>query len=142
MTHQVVSVRTYVGVFVALIALTVTTVAVSKIELGEYNFIAAMTIAVIKGSLVVRFFMDVSRSSSLTQLLSVPGSSGWRSCSCFAERLHQPRLAAGRKMVALIIALAETSPIAYAHPVRRVCFNGRGPATLAFAMPQTFRYAA
>jgi cytochrome c oxidase subunit 4 len=68
MTHQIVPVKIYAAVFAALIALTVTTVAVSKLELGEYNFVAAMTIAVIKGSLVVWFFMNVRRSSSLTRL--------------------------------------------------------------------------
>jgi cytochrome c oxidase subunit 4 len=68
MTHQVVSVKTFAIVFLALIALTATTVGVSRIELGEYNFVAAMTIAVMKGSLVVWFFMDVRRSSSLTKL--------------------------------------------------------------------------
>ncbi len=68
MTHKVVSVKTYATVFLALIALTATTVGVSRIELGEYNFIVAMTIAVMKGSLVVWFFMDVRRGSSLTKL--------------------------------------------------------------------------
>jgi cytochrome c oxidase subunit 4 len=68
MTHQVVPVKTYAAVFGGLIALTITTVAVSKLELGEYNFICAMTIAVIKASLVVWFFMDVRRSSSMTKL--------------------------------------------------------------------------
>jgi len=68
MIHKVVSVRTFAAVFVALLALTFTTVAISKLDLGEYNFICAMTIAVIKGALVVAFFMDVRRSSSLTKL--------------------------------------------------------------------------
>jgi cytochrome c oxidase subunit 4 len=68
MSHKVVPVKSYVAVFAALIALTITTVAVSKIELGEYNFIVAMTIAVIKGSLVVWFFMHVRQSSSMTRL--------------------------------------------------------------------------
>jgi cytochrome c oxidase subunit 4 len=68
MTHKVVSVKTYAAVFLALIALTATTVGVSRIELGEYNFVVAMTIAVIKGSLVVWFFMDVRRGSALTKL--------------------------------------------------------------------------
>jgi cytochrome c oxidase subunit IV len=73
MTHQVVPVKTYAAVFIALIVLTITTVAVSKIELGEYNFIAAMTIAVIKASLVVWFFMDIRRSSSMTRLFVCAG---------------------------------------------------------------------
>jgi cytochrome c oxidase subunit 4 len=75
MTHQVTSVRTYVLVFAALIALTATTVAVSKLELGEYNFICAMTIAVIKGTLVVMFFMHVKKSSSMTKLFVAAGLS-------------------------------------------------------------------
>ncbi len=73
MTHPVASVKTYALVFAALIALTITTVAVSKIELGEYNFVVAMTIAVIKASLVVWFFMHVRNSSSMTRLFVVAG---------------------------------------------------------------------
>ena len=68
MTHQIVPTKIYVGVWVGLIILTITTVAVSKLDLGEWNFIAAMTIAVAKGSLVVWFFMNVRQSSSLTRL--------------------------------------------------------------------------
>ena len=68
MSHHVVPVRVYLIVFLALIALTITTVLVSKIQLGEYNFIVAMTIAVMKGSLVVWFFMHVNQSTSLTRL--------------------------------------------------------------------------
>jgi cytochrome c oxidase subunit IV len=68
MSHQVVSVKVYSAVFFALLALTITTVVISKLDLGEYNFVAAMTIAVIKGSLVVAFFMNVRRSSSMTKL--------------------------------------------------------------------------
>jgi cytochrome c oxidase subunit IV len=73
MSHQVVPVKSYAAVFFALLALTVTTVAVSKLDLGEYNFVAAMTIAVIKGSLVVAFFMDVRRASSMTKLFVTAG---------------------------------------------------------------------
>ena len=73
MSHQVVSVKTYSAVFIALIALTITTVAISKLELGEYNFVVAMTIAVIKGTLVVAFFMDVRRASSMTKLFVAAG---------------------------------------------------------------------
>lgn len=72
-TPHVVPVRTYILVFLALIALTATTVGVSKLELGEYNFVAAITIAVIKGSLVVWFFMHVSHATSLTRLFVVAG---------------------------------------------------------------------
>ena len=68
MTHKVVPVINYVTIFLILIALTITTVLVSKIELGEYNFIVAMTIAVIKATLVVLFFMHVKGASAMTKL--------------------------------------------------------------------------
>jgi caa(3)-type oxidase subunit IV len=73
MIHQVVSVKTYATVFAVLSALTITTVAVSKLDLGEFNFIAAMTIAVIKGTLVAAFFMDLRRATSLTMLIAAAG---------------------------------------------------------------------
>ena len=68
MNHHAVSVKIYATVFASLLALTITTVAVSKLDLGEYNFIVAMTIAVIKATLVVMFFMDVRRATSRTKL--------------------------------------------------------------------------
>ncbi|MEO8098529.1 MAG: cytochrome C oxidase subunit IV family protein [Acidobacteriota bacterium] len=73
MTHQVIPIKTYAWVFSALMVLTITTVAVSKLELGEYNFVSALTIAVMKATLVVMFFMDVRRSSSMTKLFIFAG---------------------------------------------------------------------
>ncbi len=67
-SHQVVPVWKYLAVFGALITLTITTILVAQIDLGEYNFIVAITIAVIKGSLVVWFFMHVNQATSLTKL--------------------------------------------------------------------------
>ena len=73
MSHNVVPVRTYAAVFFGLLVLTATTVWVSTISLGEFNFIVAMTIAVMKGTLVVLFFMDVRRATSLTKLFVCAG---------------------------------------------------------------------
>jgi len=73
MTTHVTPVRTYVLVFLVLITLTISTVLISRIELGVYNFVVALTIAVIKASLVVWFFMHVNRSSSLTRLFVFAG---------------------------------------------------------------------
>lgn len=73
MTHQIVPIKVYVAVFLALITLTITTVAVSRIDLGEWNFVVAMTIAVIKGTLVILFFMHVKQSSSMTKLFVAAG---------------------------------------------------------------------
>lgn len=73
MSHPVVPVKVYVGVFAALITLTITTVAVSKIELGEFNFVAAIAIAIVKAMLVVLFFMHVKQASIMTKLFVVAG---------------------------------------------------------------------
>lgn len=73
MTHHVVPVRVYVSVFLALIVLTFTTVAVSELELGELNVVVAITIAVIKASLVVWFFMHLNQSTSMTKLFAGAG---------------------------------------------------------------------
>ena len=73
MSHEIVPVRVYATVFGALLVLTITTVAVSKLELGEYNFIAAITIAVMKATLVMLFFMDLRRAAPLTKLFALAG---------------------------------------------------------------------
>jgi cytochrome c oxidase subunit IV len=67
------SIRLYVFVFLALLGLTATTVAVSRVDLGAFNFVAAMTIAVLKASLVVWFFMHVRQSSPLIKLAAFAG---------------------------------------------------------------------
>ena len=53
-------VKVYIIVFVALMALTVITVAVSYLHLSTYSAIAvAMLIATVKGSLVACYFMHL-----------------------------------------------------------------------------------
>jgi len=54
-----VSVRFMVGVLVALLILTVITVAVSYFDLGTANLFVAMLIASMKASLVALFFMHL-----------------------------------------------------------------------------------
>ncbi len=68
MTHHIVPVRLYVLIFLALMVLTITTVAISFIDLGEWNFVVAMLIAICKASLVIWFFMHVNQASALTKL--------------------------------------------------------------------------
>ena len=66
-SDAIISVRTYVLVFIGLIALTITTTAVAFIDLGaQWNTTAALAIAVIKGLLVILFFMHVLYSRPLT----------------------------------------------------------------------------
>jgi cytochrome c oxidase subunit 4 len=73
MTEHVSSKKLYFAIFGALLALTYLTVAVSKIDLGRFNAIVALTIAVVKALLVVLFFMHVRHSTRLTKLVVVGG---------------------------------------------------------------------
>jgi cytochrome c oxidase subunit 4 len=66
--HHIVSPEVYVAVGTALLVLTATTVAASYVEMGIFNPIVALGIAVIKAVLVVLFFMHVKYSSKLTKL--------------------------------------------------------------------------
>src|ERR1700691_3041995 len=71
MAEHIVPVRTYVVVFLALLALTGLTTGVAYIDLGAFNTVAAIGIAVIKMLLVILFFMHVKYSPRLTKLVIV-----------------------------------------------------------------------
>jgi cytochrome c oxidase subunit IV len=64
-THLV-PVRIYLTIFGLLMVLTATTVAVSFIDLGPFNTLVAILIAVTKMMLVILYFMHVRYSSRLT----------------------------------------------------------------------------
>ena len=66
--HHIVSPKIYVAIFLALLVLTTATVAASFIEMGIFNPIVALAIAVVKAVLVVLFFMHVKYSTRLTKL--------------------------------------------------------------------------
>ena len=66
-------VATLVKVWAALIVFTGLTSAVSYLELGEWNIVVALLIAVTKASLVVWIFMGVRYTTSLTKLFVVAG---------------------------------------------------------------------
>ena len=68
-TQHIVQRRTYLLVFAALIALTLTTIGVASIDLGPLNTVAALVIAALKGSLVVLFFMHLKYSKPLIGLV-------------------------------------------------------------------------
>jgi cytochrome c oxidase subunit IV len=67
------SVKTYLMVFLALIAATVITTAVAFVDLGAFSVIVALAIAVCKMLLVALFFMHVRHSARLTQVVLVGG---------------------------------------------------------------------
>ena len=67
-THGHPSTTVYYTVFVILLLLLVVTVAVAELELGDWNFAAAVTIATIKAGLVLLFFMHIWYSRALIWL--------------------------------------------------------------------------
>ena len=68
MSEHIVSPRIYVGVFLALMALTAATVFAATVDLGMWNTPVALFIAVTKAVFVVLFFMHVKYSSRLVAL--------------------------------------------------------------------------
>lgn len=70
---HVVPPRIYLIVGSSLLVLTGLTVAASYVEMGVFNPIVALAIAVIKATIVVLFFMHVKYSSKLTKLTVAGG---------------------------------------------------------------------
>jgi cytochrome c oxidase subunit 4 len=69
LTFDVVRKRTYVFVWVCLVILTATTVAVAKLRLTDYAVIASIAIATAKASLVVTFFMHLRREPWILKIM-------------------------------------------------------------------------
>jgi cytochrome c oxidase subunit 4 len=59
----------YVAVWAALVALTATTYAVSRVNLGAFNLPIALAIATLKASLVVVFFMHLWQHAPANRLV-------------------------------------------------------------------------
>jgi len=57
--HHIIPIETYFKVFGALMFLTFLTVAVTYVDLGSFNILLAMFIAIIKSTLVLLFFMHL-----------------------------------------------------------------------------------
>ena len=72
-SHHIVPVPVYLGVFLALIIGTVVTTLVAYVDLGSFNIVVALVIAVCKASLVILFFMHVKYSPKLTKLVIISG---------------------------------------------------------------------
>jgi cytochrome c oxidase subunit IV len=72
-SEHIVSPKIYAGVLTALLVGTYLTVQAAKVDLGRLNIVVALTIATIKMSLVILFFMHGKYSSRRTQLVIVAG---------------------------------------------------------------------
>jgi len=67
--HHIVSYRKLAGVWLALLALTGLTVFITRIELGGYKVMGALSIACIKSGLVIAFFMHMKYEGRLLRWL-------------------------------------------------------------------------
>jgi cytochrome c oxidase subunit 4 len=66
--HHVVSPANLLGVYALLVVFTAITVGVSRIDLGNYNILVALAVAVVKGSLVLLYFMHLRWDSPFNAL--------------------------------------------------------------------------
>ncbi|MBI1881344.1 MAG: cytochrome C oxidase subunit IV family protein [Chloroflexi bacterium] len=73
MTHHVVPIKVYLGVFVALMLLMAATIFFAYMDLGIFNNVVALVIAISKTVLIMLFFMHLRYSSRLTQIFAVIG---------------------------------------------------------------------
>ena len=76
MSDHIVPRRVYFTIYGILLLGTYLTVQMAFFDLGALNTIAALTIAVVKATLVVLFFMHVRYSTRLTWLV-IAGSVLW-----------------------------------------------------------------
>ena len=68
-----IALRTYYLVFAALLGLTLLTTGAAFVDLGAWNNVIAITIAVAKALLVATYFMHLRHSSRLTLLVAGAG---------------------------------------------------------------------
>jgi len=69
LTFDVVRKRTYVFVWICLVILTATTVAVAKLHLTDYAVIVSIAIATAKAGLVVTFFMHLRHEPWILKIM-------------------------------------------------------------------------
>jgi cytochrome c oxidase subunit 4 len=73
MQHQIVPVRTYVLVWLALMILTAVTWQAALVNMGMFNIVVAVSIAMVKMTLVITIFMHARSAEPLTKLYVVAG---------------------------------------------------------------------
>ena len=71
--HHVVPLKTYYSVFATLMVFTAITVAVAFVDLGPANNVVMLSIAVLKATLVVMFFMHAKYGTKLIPLVAASG---------------------------------------------------------------------
>jgi cytochrome c oxidase subunit 4 len=64
--HKIESVGIYLLIYFLLLALLIATVSAARVDMGPWNVVTALVIAVVKSLLVILFFMHVRHNSRLT----------------------------------------------------------------------------
>jgi cytochrome c oxidase subunit 4 len=73
MMEKISAPKIYLKTCVALLALLALTWAVAYVDLGPFNLIAALAIAIAKAILIALFFMHIKGSNRLLHLAAVAG---------------------------------------------------------------------
>jgi len=68
--HKVEGVGTYLLIYCLLLGLLIATVSAARVDMGPWNVVTALVIAVVKALLVILFFMHVRHSSRLTWIFA------------------------------------------------------------------------
>jgi len=77
MSEHIVSSKLYIGIWAALMVLTVVTARVATIDLGPFNTVVALVIATSKALLVILFFMHVKYASEKLTKMVIVSSIFW-----------------------------------------------------------------
>ena len=77
MSEHILSTKIYVGIWAALMVLTVVTASVAFIDLGPLNTVVALVIATFKALLVVLIFMHVKYASEKLTKMVIVSSLFW-----------------------------------------------------------------
>ena len=67
--HHIISYKKLTSIWLALLALTALTVAITRIDLGGYKILGALTIACLKAGLVIAVFMHMQYEGRLLRWL-------------------------------------------------------------------------
>ncbi len=67
--HHIVNYGKLTGIWVVLLALTTLTVAITRVDLGGYKVLGALTIACVKSGLVIAVFMHMKYEGRLLRWL-------------------------------------------------------------------------
>lgn len=67
--HHIVSYKTFLIVWAALLVLTAVTVLVAQVDLGYFNVVVALIVASTKAAVVILYFMHLKYESSFFKLM-------------------------------------------------------------------------